>query len=162
VIHRDVGAKAEPTVWNLFVMAGLRPGHPRLFFLCVVEDLNAARQTRARRTPNFIAQISRRRARLGARAFASMDKSRGAATKAGPAANGLRIGTSMPPVNDGFTLQRRTRAFFRVFSAGFGTCPNLLNTVEEQVAAMFLVEWHRIVVAEPGSFDPGSDQNPAI
>jgi hypothetical protein len=68
----------------------------------------------------------------------------------------------MPPVNDGFTFQRSTRPFFRFFSGGFGACPYLLDTAEEQVATMFLIEWYRIVVAQSGSFYPGSDQNPAI
>jgi hypothetical protein len=68
----------------------------------------------------------------------------------------------MPPVNDGFTFQRGTGASFRFFSTGFGACPNLLDTVEEQVSAMFLVERHRIIVAQPGGFYPGSDQDAAI
>jgi hypothetical protein len=53
----------------------------------------------------------------------------------------------MPPVNNGLTFQRSTRPFFRFFSSGFGACPYLLDTVEEQIAAMFFIEWYRIVVA---------------
>jgi hypothetical protein len=53
----------------------------------------------------------------------------------------------MPPVNNGFAFQRSTRPFFRFFSSGFGACPYLLDTVEEQVATMFLIEWYGIVVA---------------
>ena len=74
----------------------------------------------------------------------------------------LRIGSSVPPVNDGFAFQRSTRAFFRCFSAGLGSCPNLLDAVEEQVPAVLLVKRHRIVVAKPGGFYPGSDQYPTI
>jgi hypothetical protein len=68
----------------------------------------------------------------------------------------------MPPVNYRLTFQRSTRAFFRFFSTRFGTCPYLLDTGEEQVPTVFLIERHRIVVAQPGSFYPRSDQNPAI
>jgi hypothetical protein len=68
----------------------------------------------------------------------------------------------MPPVNYGFTFQRSTRAFFCFFSSSFGTCPYLLDTGEEQIPTVFLIERHRIVVAQSGSFYPGSDQNPAI
>src|SRR5258705_9358168 len=46
------------------------------------------------------------------------------------------LGRLTPPVNNGFTLQRRTRDFFCFFSGGFGACPYLLNTGEEQIAAM--------------------------
>ena len=53
----------------------------------------------------------------------------------------------MPPVNNGFAFQRSTRASFGFFPGGFGACPYLLDSGEEQVAAMFLVERHRIVVA---------------
>jgi hypothetical protein len=63
------------------------------------------------------------------------------------AGRGAGIGRLTPPVNNGFTFQRSTRSFFRFFSSGFGACPYLLDTVEEQIAAMFLIEWHRIVVA---------------
>jgi hypothetical protein len=59
----------------------------------------------------------------------------------------LGIGRFMPPVNNGFAFQRSTRPFFRFFSGGFGACPYLLDTVEEQVATMFLIEWYGIVVA---------------
>jgi hypothetical protein len=74
----------------------------------------------------------------------------------------LGTGSFMPPVNNGFAFQRGTRPLFRFFPGGFGACPYLLDAGEEQVAAMFLVEWQGIVVAQPGSFYPGSDQNPAI
>jgi hypothetical protein len=59
----------------------------------------------------------------------------------------LGVGRLAPPANNGITLERSTRAFFRVFSGGFRACPYLLDTGEEQIAAMFLVEWHGIVVA---------------
>jgi hypothetical protein len=74
----------------------------------------------------------------------------------------LGIGRFTPPVNNGFAFQRGTRPFFRFFPGGFGAGPYLLDAGEEQVATMFLVEWQGIVVAQPGSFYPGSDQNPAI
>ena len=73
-----------------------------------------------------------------------------------------RIGRLTPPVNDRFTFERSTRTFFRFFPGGFGGRPYLLDTIEEQIAAMFLVEWHRIIVAQSGRFYPGSDQHPAI
>jgi hypothetical protein len=50
------------------------------------------------------------------------------------------------PVNDRFAFQRSTRASFRFFPRGFRACPHLLDTVEEQIAAVFLVKRHRIVV----------------
>jgi len=53
----------------------------------------------------------------------------------------------MPPVNDGLTFQRSTGAFFRFCSAGFGAGPDLLDTGEEQIPAMLLVERHRIIIA---------------
>lgn len=56
-------------------------------------------------------------------------------------------GSSVPPVNDGLTFQRSAGAFFRFCSAGFGAGPDLLDTGEEQVPAMFLVERHRIIIA---------------
>ena len=59
----------------------------------------------------------------------------------------LGVGKFTPPVNNGFAFQRSTRPFFRFFPGGFGAGPNLLDTGEEQVAAMLLVEWHGIVVA---------------
>jgi integrase len=59
----------------------------------------------------------------------------------------LRIGRRVPSVNNGFTFQWSTRACFRFLSSRFGACPHLLDTIEEQIAAMFLIEWHRIVVA---------------
>ena len=74
----------------------------------------------------------------------------------------LEIGRFMPAVNDGLPFQRSTRAFFRCFFGGFGACPYLLDPGEKQVVTMFLVKWHRIVVAQFGAFYPGSDQNPAI
>jgi hypothetical protein len=58
----------------------------------------------------------------------------------------LGLGRLTPPVNDRFAFQRSTRAFLRFFPGGFGACPHLLDTVEEQIAAVFLVKRHRIVV----------------
>jgi hypothetical protein len=67
-----------------------------------------------------------------------------------------------PPVNNRFTFQRRARNLFRFFSRGFGTCPNLLDTVEEQVATMFLIERDGIIIAQSGSLYLGADIDPAI
>ena len=65
-------------------------------------------------------------------------------------------------MNYGLAFQRSTRAFFRFFSGGFRVCPYLLDTVEEQIAAMLLVKWHRIVVAQSSNFYLRSNQYPAI
>ena len=60
---------------------------------------------------------------------------------------GLSIGRFTPPVKNGFAFQRSTGAFLCCFPGGHRTCPYLLNTVEEQIATMFFIERHRIIVA---------------
>ena len=57
------------------------------------------------------------------------------------------IGRLTPPVNNGFTFERSTRAAFRFFSGGLGACPHLLDAIEEEVLAMLLVKGHGVLVA---------------
>ena len=73
-----------------------------------------------------------------------------------------RICKLVPPVNNGFTFQRRTGTVFSLFPGGFGARPHLLDAGEEQIATMLLVERHRIIVAQFGGFDLRSDQHAAI
>src|ERR1700756_2773229 len=69
----------------------------------------------------------------------------------------IPLGRFAAPMNHGFAFQRSTRALFRFFSRGFRARPYLLNTREEQVVTMLLIERHRIVVAQLGLLYPGSD-----
>ena len=74
----------------------------------------------------------------------------------------LGIRRLAPTMNDGFAFERSTRALFGFLPSGLGARPYLLDTGEEQIAAMFLVEWHRIGITQSGGLNPGSDQNSTV
>jgi hypothetical protein len=66
----------------------------------------------------------------------------------------LRFGRPHAPVNNRLTLQGSARAFFRFLSGRFRGCPYLLDARKEQVTTMFLVERHRVLVAQTGGLYP--------
>src|SRR5580698_834454 len=66
------------------------------------------------------------------------------------------------PVNDRAGLERGAGGLFGFLAGGFGRAPYLLDAGKEQIAAVLLVERHRILVAQFCRFDLRSYQHSAV